>query len=108
MSVDSFVYFIVAIPPLLFGWFKPYGMKLEVFLRTAVISLFIAPKHRKFIINNYYHELEKQADLLNEDGQKIEGKSFSNSISKVKVPIRDKGSKTTYSKQELRELKGFK
>ena len=46
--------FFLAIPGVAFGWIKPYGMALEKFLQTALISNFIAPKHRKYKIKNGY------------------------------------------------------
>ena len=50
------VAFFLAIPAIAFGWVKPYGMTLEKFLQTALISNFIAPKHRKYKIKNAYKE----------------------------------------------------
>ena len=50
------VAFFLAIPAIAFGWVKPYGMTLEKFLQTALISNFIAPKHRKYKIKNGYKE----------------------------------------------------
>lgn len=50
------VAFFLAIPAIAFGWVKPYGMTLEKFLQTALISNFIAPKHRKYKIKNGYRK----------------------------------------------------
>lgn len=45
---------IPAIPILSFSVFKPYGMTLEKFLKTAFILNVMAPKIRKYKTNNIY------------------------------------------------------
>lgn len=52
-----FVAFIVAMPLLLLGFAKPYGMHLEKFLSIVFVSLILAPKHRKYITENTYKDL---------------------------------------------------
>lgn len=47
--------FLVLIPAglgFLFGWYKPYGIPLERFLKTAFISAFVAPTYRKYVTVN--------------------------------------------------------
>lgn len=51
---------IIAAPVLLFGWLKIYGMKLEDFLRAALISSFISPKHRLYKTQNIYTDNTKK------------------------------------------------
>lgn len=49
-----FVSAILGIPILAFGWYKPYGIKLEDFLKTAFISAMLSPKNRLYKTNNVY------------------------------------------------------
>ena len=51
-EVKMFLTFLAAAPAIAFGWIKPYGMKLEDFARTALISNFLAPKERIYKTNN--------------------------------------------------------
>lgn len=43
---------ISVLPFLLFGWYKPYGLPFEQFLKTAFISNVLAPKNRKYKTEN--------------------------------------------------------
>lgn len=45
---------LLAAPALLFGWYKPFGMKMEDFLRTAFVSTVLSPKKRKYKTQNIY------------------------------------------------------
>lgn len=51
-----FLCFILSTPFIVVGWYKPYGMPLEKFLRSALISTVLAPKNRKYKTNNYFRE----------------------------------------------------
>lgn len=59
-DVAMFICLIPAGIAFLFGWFKPYGMKLEVFLRTVFISAFVAPTKRKYCTENFYSKIVEQ------------------------------------------------
>ena len=39
-----------------FGWARPYGMKMEQFLRSVFVNRFLAPTHRKYKCRNV-HEM---------------------------------------------------
>lgn len=56
--------FFSAIPAVAFGWVKPYGMTLEKFLRAAVVSNFIAPKHRKYKTRNSYRAVSGKVQRM--------------------------------------------
>ena len=45
---------ILILPFLAFGWVKPYGMPLEKFLQSALISTVLSPHHRKYKTNNMF------------------------------------------------------
>ncbi len=61
-DVVGFLCFIPAIIGFLFGWYKPFGLPLERFLRTAFISIFVAPTHRKYItVNTIQPEVTEEA-----------------------------------------------
>lgn len=45
---------IVCIPFLLCGWYKPYGMHFEQFVRVAFVTTFVSPAVRKYVIENKF------------------------------------------------------
>ena len=53
-DVCSIVVLLEAIPFVLLGWIKPYGMNFEQFIRTAFISNVLSPKKRKYVTTNVY------------------------------------------------------
>lgn len=53
-NIASFACFAVAVPFVLCGWYKPYGMHFEQFFKTVLFSAFLAPAKRKYKIKNYY------------------------------------------------------
>lgn len=60
----------IAIPILLFGWYKPFGMKLEDFLRAAAVSALLSPKRRLYKTENVYAEkptINKQSNNKKND-----------------------------------------
>lgn len=78
-----FFMFIPAGIAYLFGWFRPYGMKFEVFLRSVFISSFVAPSKRKYCTENYYkliadkiREEEIEMELANQKGKKQKKKKY--------------------------------
>ena len=44
----------LGLPILAFGWFKPYGMKLEDFLKSAFATAVLSPKNRLYQTENIY------------------------------------------------------
>lgn len=50
----TLIIMILAIPFVLVGWVKPYGMTFELFARTAFISNVLSPKQRKYVTMNVY------------------------------------------------------
>lgn len=51
-----FISFILGTPPILFGWLKPQGMKLEEFLKSVFITTVLSPRNRIYKTNNYYEQ----------------------------------------------------
>lgn len=41
----------------LFGWYKPYGMKFEVYMRSVFINSFLAPRKRPYKTENFYNDI---------------------------------------------------
>ena len=37
-----------------FGWYKPYGIRFEKYLKTIFVSTFLAPSKRVYKTENYY------------------------------------------------------
>ena len=64
----GFVCLVPASIAFLFGWFKPYGMKFEKFLKGVFVSAFLAPSKRKYKTENYYSIIaeEIRKEELNE------------------------------------------
>ena len=54
-----FVIFVGAVPIMLFGWVKPFGMHLEEFLQAAFVSNILSPKYRLYKVNNPYLQPKK-------------------------------------------------
>lgn len=61
---------IVAVPFALIGWYKPYGMYFEKFIKSIFIFTFVAPTKRLYKIENVYDEFDKIIDK--EEKEKIE------------------------------------
>lgn len=55
----------------LFGWVRPYGMKMEVFLRSIFINIVIAPSKRPYVTENYFEQFSDFA-LTSERMEEIE------------------------------------
>lgn len=53
-NTTFYVSCVVALPFLVCGWIKPYGMPFERFFQSAFVSTVLAPKHRKYKTKNYY------------------------------------------------------
>lgn len=69
-----FLVLIVISPFLLCGWYKPYGMPFEKFIKTAFVSNILSPKHRKYITKNVYEEIYKINDATQRKEIKKENK----------------------------------
>lgn len=50
----------------LFGWYKPYGMKFEKYLKSAFINSFLAPKKRLYKTENYYSQVLAEIKKVDE------------------------------------------
>ena len=61
-DATGFVCIIPASIGWLFGWFKPYGMKFEKFLRSCFISAVLSPTKRKYKSKNYFETLNEMAE----------------------------------------------
>jgi len=63
-DVALFFLFIPAVFAYAFGWCKPYGMKMEKFLRAVFVTRFLAPIHRRYRTANtveaIIHNAEEQ------------------------------------------------
>lgn len=53
-DVLTLLIMILAVPFVLIGWVKPYGMKFELFAKTAFISNVLSPRKRKYVTMNVY------------------------------------------------------
>lgn len=54
------LFLILAIPPILIGWFRPYGMHLEDFIFKAINDNYIAKKNRPYVVENVWNEIIKK------------------------------------------------
>lgn len=82
VDVAGFICLLPAVVAYLFGWYKPYGMKFEVFLRSVFVTTVLAPPKRKYKTENFYKILmsskfEEEEDdfLLSDDKKKRKKKS---------------------------------
>lgn len=60
---------IVAAPLIIFGTVKPLGLPMEKFISTTMLPLLLAPKYRRYKIENTYEQAFK--DITNEDLKSI-------------------------------------
>lgn len=51
---------ILAMPFILVGWIKPYGMKFEQFMKTAFISNVLAPAKRLYMTDNMFDYIDEE------------------------------------------------
>lgn len=54
-----------------FGWYKPYGLKFEKYLKTVFINSFVAPTKRPYKTENFYGNILKEIERqeAQENGQ---------------------------------------
>lgn len=76
-DLQFFVIALPALPFLLIGWVKPYGMHFEQFVASTFVSTILSPKYRKYKTKNVY------ATYVNNDNKKKKNKN------KKKKPIKD-------------------
>lgn len=70
---------LCALPFLLFAAFKPLGMPLEVFMKTAMLPLLLAPANRRYKTENTYQRV-----LQSEQKAQASANKSKNSNSKKK------------------------
>lgn len=75
MSYPAFI--LVAIPFFLVGWYKPYGMHFEKFVGKAFRENIMAPKNRKYIVDNMW-------DVIIQDEQKDSQKELEQEYRKAR------------------------
>ena len=84
--VNSSLCMVLAFPALAFGWAKPYGMKLERFLKSALISNFVAPKTRLLRTNKDFLRKEIEGMYVLEDV--VDDNDTSKKRKKKKEPVK--------------------
>ena len=62
-DIVMFVAMVLALPLLLCGWAKPYGIPFEKYVAIVFVSQVLAPKHRKYVTENPCPELQEQNSL---------------------------------------------
>ena len=67
IDAAGFLVFIPGSVAYLFGWYKPYGMPFEKYMKTVFVSSFLAPSRRVYKTENFYSQLlqEQQEALIN-------------------------------------------
>jgi len=82
---------ILAVPPFLIGWFKPYGMNLEDFLFNAINDNYIAKQNRYYEVENMWDDILKE-NLTEEkrevrkNGGRVETKEKFQELPKNRLP----------------------
>lgn len=77
----------------MFGWYKPYGMKFEKYLRSVFINSFLAPRKRYYKTENYYATILKEIHKADEQAALNEGAGTSDKNKKRVKPQKYKRSK---------------
>ena len=54
------IFLLLAIPPLLVGWVKPYGLYFEVFISKVIRDNILAPVNRPYIVENFYDTIAQE------------------------------------------------
>ena len=65
-DLTGFLIFIPASIAVAVGWLRPYGMPVEKFLKSVIISMVLAPRDRKYRTVNQ-HELRIQQMMQQEE-----------------------------------------
>lgn len=94
----------------LFGWYHPYGMNTEEFIRSVFVNIFLAPSHRKYKTENQFELIEEK--LAEEDAAPKSSATGSDDQPSSVAPeeevsesIPDTASEKTARKQKKQELK---
>jgi len=86
-DVAGFLCCIPAAIAVLFGWVKPYGMRMEKFIKSVAVNILLAPTHRRYKTKNTHeqllHALEEQQ--ANEVAAKADKPAPSQKDKKVKI-----------------------
>ena len=53
---------ILSMIPVLFGWYKPYGMKFEAYVVSQIFTVILPPKKRLYKIENEFDVLDKKIE----------------------------------------------
>lgn len=61
-DLAGFLVLLPAAVAYLFGWYKPYGMKFEVYLKSVFVNTFLAPNKRLYKTENFYANLLKEIE----------------------------------------------
>lgn len=64
VDIAAFLCFPVAAVAYLIGWYEPYGMKTEKFIRSIFITRILAPAHRKYKTVNTHEALIQELTEL--------------------------------------------
>lgn len=64
VDIAAFLCFPVAAIAYLIGWYEPYGMKTEKFVRSIFINRILAPAHRKYKTVNTHEALIQELTEL--------------------------------------------
>ena len=59
-DVAGFFCILPAAVAALFGWYHPYGMNTEEFIRSVFVNVFLAPSHRKYKTENQFELIEQK------------------------------------------------
>ncbi|WP_022754070.1 PrgI family protein [Butyrivibrio fibrisolvens] len=69
------VFLIFAVPPMLCGWFKPYGMHFEKFIFKAFRENILSPSKRKYVVENMWDTIIEEENK-DKEKNKVEGKAL--------------------------------
>lgn len=61
-SVAMYFCFLPAAVAYLFGWAKPYGMRIEKFIKSVFVTRILAPQNRKYKTANTIENILKEAE----------------------------------------------
>lgn len=62
IDIAGFLCIPIAGAAFLMGWYEPYGMKTEKFIRSVFVNRFLAPAHRKYKTVNTHEDLFKKLE----------------------------------------------
>lgn len=61
-DLAGFLVFIPGTIGYLFGWYKPYGLPFEKYLKMTFINSFLAPSKRLYKTENFYSDILREID----------------------------------------------